>query len=278
MNKYLIESRVVFDDHLMTLSEGDAITALTANETELLLLLMDGVASKQAVIERIWESKGMFVSEGSYHQLVRSLRVKLEERGVAGGLIKTLPRLGLRFVGAAERLAEPASTAAFDEEGRSSVEDGFRSIKDKPAPDAEQYETKQTLSDVAAAARDDAIVAVATDVDEPISNTHVGPRRPMYFMFCAVLVIWAGVLSWLTFSTRSEAFQFRFQQTIDGVHYFSDGRMEQKSLLQAIGVTPPKGSFVYEIELGMNDWLAVCQKPIDKEPELCDAYFVQRSN
>ena len=95
----------------MTFSQGNAVTGLAANEAELLLILMQGIASKQAVIEQIWESKGMFVTEGSYHQLVRSLRLKLEEQGVAGSLIKTLPRLGLKFVGAVERIADQPTVA-----------------------------------------------------------------------------------------------------------------------------------------------------------------------
>src|ERR1700676_2679998 len=95
----------------MTFSQGHAVTGLAANEAELLLILMQGVATKQAVIEQIWESKGMFVTEGSYHQLVRSLRLKLEEQGVAGSLIKTLPRLGLKFVGAVERIADQPTVA-----------------------------------------------------------------------------------------------------------------------------------------------------------------------
>ncbi|EEH28003.1 putative transcriptional regulator [Burkholderia pseudomallei Pakistan 9] len=113
LSKYQIDGSVVFDSQAMTLSRGDIVTTLTANETELLCILMQGTASKQAVIEQIWESKGLFVTEGSYHQLVRALRVKLDEQGIPPTQVKTLPRLGLRFLGFAELLdASPPSPDA----------------------------------------------------------------------------------------------------------------------------------------------------------------------
>ncbi|HGL4258942.1 TPA: hypothetical protein ACKE3D_002633 [Burkholderia dolosa] len=45
--KFLIEQDVVFDSERMTLSRGNASTSLTVNETVLLSLLIDGIASRQ---------------------------------------------------------------------------------------------------------------------------------------------------------------------------------------------------------------------------------------
>ncbi|AIO70130.1 winged helix-turn-helix domain-containing protein [Burkholderia oklahomensis] len=104
----------------MSIYRKDNITRLTPNETELLSILMKGTVRKQAVIEQVWGSKGLVVADGSYHQLIRTLRVKLAEQDLASNTIKTLPRLGLKFVGTIEFLA------------------------DFPAVDAVQYPTAQT--------------------------------------------------------------------------------------------------------------------------------------
>ncbi|MHA7163715.1 type III secretion system regulator BprP, partial [Burkholderia pseudomallei] len=103
-------------------------------------------------------------------------------------------------------------------------------------------------------------------------------RRAAYLAIYVTLAAWASVLTWQTFRHRDNTFRFRFTRTVDGIHYFSDGRMNQPNLLKAIDVKPLKGSFVYEIELGSNDWLAVCPESIYETPELCQAYFFEKNN
>jgi hypothetical protein len=103
-------------------------------------------------------------------------------------------------------------------------------------------------------------------------------KRPVaYYAAYALLAIWAGALAWKIFFHPDNRFEFRFERTIDGVHYFSNGRMEQKALLGALKVTPPQGAYVYQIALGTNDWLAVCTQPIYKAPELCETYFIEKN-
>ncbi|WP_159086359.1 winged helix-turn-helix domain-containing protein [Burkholderia mayonis] len=91
---------------MMSIGSGDNITRLTPKETQLLSILMEGVVRKEVVVEQIWGSKGLVVSDGSYHQLIRTLRVKLTEQGLGKNSIKTLPRIGLEFVGTIESAAE----------------------------------------------------------------------------------------------------------------------------------------------------------------------------
>ncbi|KVD76332.1 transcriptional regulator [Burkholderia sp. ABCPW 14] len=275
MSKYCIDGCVVFDSQAMTLSRGDIVTTLTANETELLSILMLGTASKQAVIEQIWESKGLFVTEGSYHQLVRALRVKLDEQGIASTQVKTLPRLGLRFVGFAEPLDD--SQPAAD-------------VYAAPAPPKPRAASSDTRAHSGAPIAPEAVLHRAEPVGPPFdatqarrpvaraANVRSPRRRAAYLAIYVMLAAWAGVLTWQTFRHPDNTFRFRFAQTTDGIHYFSDGRMNQPDLLKAIDVKPPKGSFVYEIELGSNDWLAVCPESIYKTPELCQSYFIEKSN
>jgi DNA-binding winged helix-turn-helix (wHTH) protein len=291
--KYLIEHRLVFDSNLMTLSNGDVVTALAANETELLTLLMQGIATKQAVIEQVWESKGMVVTEGSYHQLVRSLRLKLEEQGVSGSLIKTLPRLGLKFIGTVEPVAEapapavspaplPAPEAAPEAGGAAAADAASIAAE---ASDAHTQTPSFEASDEAAApfpapepaaALSDAADTLAAPAPASAAPPKKRHRLATYAIY-GVLIAWAGVLAWKTFFDGNPKFEFAFAQTVDGVHYFSNGKMEQKTLLQSINVTPAPGSYVYQIGLGNNDWLAVCPKSIYEAPEQCETYFVEKA-
>ncbi|MGV2290543.1 winged helix-turn-helix domain-containing protein [Trinickia sp. YCB016] len=298
--KYLIEHRLVFDSNLMTLSNGDLVTALAANETELLTLLMQGIATKQAVIEQVWESKGMVVTEGSYHQLVRALRLKLEEQGVSGSLIKTLPRLGLKFIGTVEPVAEaPASVVApsplpsLEPAAEAGVSAGVsnETDADRIAAEASDAPTQAPLRDASGEA---AVPPLAPEPAATLSASEgslaapeattpaiVAPptkrRRLVTYAVYGVLIAWAGVLAWKTFFDGTRKFEFPFAQTVDGVHYFSNGRMEQKELLQSIHVTPVAGSYIYQIGLGNNDWLAVCPKSIYEAPEQCETYFVEKA-
>nr|WP_206995988.1 helix-turn-helix domain-containing protein [Trinickia mobilis] len=294
MEKYLIEHQLVFDSHLMTLSHDDVVTALAANETELLTLLMQGNATKQAVIEQVWESKGMVVTEGSYHQLVRSLRVKLEEQGVPGSLIKTLPRLGLKFIGTVEPIVDTPVSARSGEVAVHAGASEVAAAEPVAAGEASMGEVEPPLSEGSAeaparvpaaepaAALADAAAAVAAPDDaapDGAAPVRVAPpkkrRRPLTYAVYGVLLAWAGVLAWKTFFDGNRKFEFPFAQTVGGVHYFSNGKMKQKALLQSIQVTPAKGSYVYQIGLGNEDWLAVCPKSIYEAPEQCETYFVE---
>ncbi|NTY41625.1 MULTISPECIES: winged helix-turn-helix domain-containing protein [Burkholderia cepacia complex] len=275
MSKYQIDGSVVFDSQAMTLSRGDIVTTLTANETELLCILMQGTASKQAVIEQIWESKRLFVTEGSYHQLVRTLRVKLDEQGIPPTQVKTLPRLGLRFLGVAKLLDEspPSPDAHAASAPPAASEPSLAPESESAAPDA-PIVSNASPTPIAAPAPPPSVPAPVKHAAQSRSPR----RRATYLAIYVTLAAWVSVLAWETFRHRDNTFRFRFTRTLDGIHYFSDGRMNQPALLKAIDVKPLKGSYVYEIELGSNDWLAVCPESIYETPELCQAYFIEKSN
>ncbi|SDV46921.1 winged helix-turn-helix domain-containing protein [Chitinasiproducens palmae] len=114
MKRYLIENRLFFDSHLMTLESVGQRSELTANEAELLCLVLDGEASKAAVMARVWTDKGVIVTDSSYHQLTRALRLRLAEHGIAPALLKTLPRHGVRFMGQVRRLEGRDGREALD--------------------------------------------------------------------------------------------------------------------------------------------------------------------
>jgi DNA-binding winged helix-turn-helix (wHTH) protein len=320
LGKYLIEHRLLFDSHLMTLSHGGCVSGLAANEAQLLLLLMDGTVKKQTVIAEVWESKGVYVTESSYHQLVRSLRLKLEAHGVAGSLIKTLPRFGLRFVGAVEHLPDetPPVRAGPATEPTASGPDAAQPVVARPAATVSTqdaplpHEADERDSDAGAegdipvAHRNEQVTQLTAASAPGIKDEHtrtVAPAAPLefdprrlkpgtsekprpqvprqarrFFSYKVVylaLSVWAAFLAWRTFFPKEEPFHFRYQQTIGGVHYFSTGKMEQRQLLKPLGIAPVPGSYIYQIDLGERDWLAICPRSIYEAPELCKTYFFE---
>jgi len=80
---------------------------LSCNEFQLLLLLVEGTQTKEALIERIWGGRGIVVTDASYYQLVTRLRHSFEAVGLARNRIRTIPRYGLELV----RQPAPATEA-----------------------------------------------------------------------------------------------------------------------------------------------------------------------
>ncbi|MDY0417842.1 helix-turn-helix domain-containing protein [Enterobacter sp. 170198] len=78
---------------LATADHGDI--HLTPNERRLLELILSGKCKKETIFEEIWLNQGMIVSESSYHQLIKMLRRKLQNAGLPGSIIKTIPRYGV---------------------------------------------------------------------------------------------------------------------------------------------------------------------------------------
>jgi DNA-binding winged-HTH domains len=78
---------------LVTRESGDI--HLTPNERRLLELIISGKCKKETIFDEIWHNQGTVVSESSYHQLIKMLRRKLQQAGLPGSMIKTIPRYGV---------------------------------------------------------------------------------------------------------------------------------------------------------------------------------------
>ncbi|WP_226377342.1 MULTISPECIES: winged helix-turn-helix domain-containing protein [Burkholderia] len=265
LKKCLIERRLIFDSQLMTLSGEVTITQLTANETELLLILLEGMATKQAIISRVWESKGMFVTDGSYYQLVRALRVKLQDQGISGSLIKTLPRIGLKFVGAVEPLNAPGQ---YDDIAATPIrsvtmESKMVSTAILQQPTCDSIETESNPSDF-----------TGSFLVTPPGMRTSPVRSLVYILVCTIIATWFGMFSWKTFTKYEQAHQFTLQKIIGGVHYLSIGDIEQSDLPKTLDIAPPQGTYVYRIGLRSGNWLAICPRSISMHPESCKTYFL----
>jgi DNA-binding winged helix-turn-helix (wHTH) protein len=113
----VLEGRVLFDRQRRHLSTQDAHVELKEHEARLLSALLDGIQDKREIIALLWESRGVIVTENNYYKVVKGLRNAFEAVGLSADLLKTLPRVGVAFVGSFAPLTdEPTSSSALPQE------------------------------------------------------------------------------------------------------------------------------------------------------------------
>jgi TolB-like protein len=104
-----------FDTERCELRKGERIIALEPQVYAVLRLLIENrgrLVTRDDLIEQVWN--GRFVSDSTVSSRIKSARQAIADDGDAQRLIKTLPKLGFRFVG--EVAAEPSASAeVFDE-------------------------------------------------------------------------------------------------------------------------------------------------------------------
>ncbi|RRW88822.1 winged helix-turn-helix domain-containing protein [Pandoraea apista] len=240
--KYLIENLVVFDCSHPSLSCNGRLTELNENESKLLALILGGLVSKSTVIQQVWGDKGLIVTDNSYHQLVRMVRNRLEEFGVSGRLIKTLPRQGLKFVGTVSMLTNetPPPTGEV-----TSVLDGRQTdINPLPRTSTRLQHLRQTLW--------------------RIEGT-----------FLVGALVWLGIITWQMTTIEENSLGILGVLKRDAQRYAAT-QAENLALLSAIGVKPRPGEHVYKISHGNEAWLVVCPVAPDAAGgEVCATYLTK---
>ncbi|WP_080433516.1 winged helix-turn-helix domain-containing protein [Burkholderia ubonensis] len=217
----------------MTLLHLGVTTHLTANEAELLSMLMRDIASKQAVIEQIWESKRIFVSEGSYHQLVHTLRSKLERLGLSRRIIKTLPRIGLKFVGKVEPVDEapavqPETTLNDLDDSRSVVLDGCHIIEVPSVPTEGSFSPRTSHRKLPA----------------------LRWPRVTYAAVVATFALWTVIFSLQVVHDHTARSGTHDNSDVTSVQYRHDGEVQSATLLTADANLHRKRGDVYDIRPG----------------------------
>lgn len=99
---FVLEGQVLYDAQRRYLSRQDLQVELKEHEARLLSALLNGVQSKREIIALLWESRGVIVTENNYYKVVKGLRNAFESIGLSADLLKTLPRIGIAYVGTAE--------------------------------------------------------------------------------------------------------------------------------------------------------------------------------
>ncbi|BEV70901.1 MULTISPECIES: hypothetical protein [unclassified Paludibacterium] len=108
---FVLEGQVLYDAQRRYLSRQDQQVELKEHEARLLSALLSGVQSKREIIALLWESRGVIVTENNYYKVVKGLRNAFEAIGLSADLLKTLPRIGIAYVGTAEVQGEAAPAA-----------------------------------------------------------------------------------------------------------------------------------------------------------------------
>ena len=118
----------VLDASRRELRQGDALVSVEPQVFDLLEFLVharDRVVSRDDLLAAVW--RGRIVSEATLSSRVNSARAAIGDTGAEQRLIRTLPRKGLRFVGAVQEIADPASESVAEPAGgkpRTSDPDG----------------------------------------------------------------------------------------------------------------------------------------------------------
>ena len=97
---YLIENEYVrFDgeNNRIQFTGADTGIDLTEQQSRLLWLLLTGTTGKQEIIRYVWSDNHTAITDNNYHQLIYQCRALFRRHGVPDGVIKTLPRHGVKF-------------------------------------------------------------------------------------------------------------------------------------------------------------------------------------
>jgi TolB-like protein len=113
--------RIIFDNHTLDtdrreLRRGSVSIGVQPQVFDLLVYLVqhrDRVVSKDDLIASVWN--GRFVSESTLTSCINAARKAIGDSGHSQNLIRTIPRKGLRFVGAAHMEAEDERSASAAE-------------------------------------------------------------------------------------------------------------------------------------------------------------------
>ncbi len=104
--------RFSLDTEKHELERDGAAVPLEPQVFALLLLLVENggrLVSKDEIVEKIW--KGRIVSESAIASRVKSARQAIGDDGAAQRLIRTVPKVGFRFVGEVEAASRPTIAA-----------------------------------------------------------------------------------------------------------------------------------------------------------------------
>ncbi len=111
MEKFLINDLVVFSTEkksLIPLNDTGNTVSLNGPASECLTLLLKKngkVIDQKEFFHEVWESKGQYVTTNTFYQNISVLRKAMKAVGINDEIIKTLPKLGIKFTGKVEMIS-----------------------------------------------------------------------------------------------------------------------------------------------------------------------------
>src|SRR5258707_13992333 len=112
---YLFDNYSLYTD-IREVRQGSAVVSCEPQVFDILEHLIrhrDRVVSKDDLVASIWQ--GRIVSESAISTQINAARCAIADSGEKQGLIKTIPRKGLRFVGTVREQQGPADTAGSEQ-------------------------------------------------------------------------------------------------------------------------------------------------------------------
>ncbi|MEJ8833118.1 winged helix-turn-helix domain-containing protein [Enterobacter cloacae] len=112
---YLIEDKVVFEpdtSRLWPANEPESAVTLYAPVSQCLFLLVQHpleVLSQEFFFNEVWRKNGLYVNANTLYQNMALLRKALHAMGIKKDVIKTVPRQGMKFIGAVRILGDETS-------------------------------------------------------------------------------------------------------------------------------------------------------------------------
>src|ERR1700730_12800026 len=105
----------VLDSTRRELRRGDSLVAVEPQVFDVLQFLIrarERVVSRDDLLAAVWD--GRIVSEATLSSRVNSARAAIGDNGKEQRLIRTLPRKGIRFVGAVREESDPPSESVLE--------------------------------------------------------------------------------------------------------------------------------------------------------------------
>ncbi|MBB1199396.1 hypothetical protein EGM70_03660 [Enterobacteriaceae bacterium 89] len=102
---YLIEDKVIYSpdtSRIWPVNNPQAYVTLYVPASQCLLLLIthaEEVLTQPFLSYEVWEKNGLYVNTNTLYQNIAVLRKSLKQAGLNQEVIKTIPRMGLKFIG-----------------------------------------------------------------------------------------------------------------------------------------------------------------------------------
>lgn len=128
MERFLINDLVMFSTErkaLISLDDTGNTVSLNGPASECLTLLLNKngkVIDQKEFFYEVWESKGQYVTTNTFYQNISVLRKAMKAVGINDDIIKTLPKLGIKFTGKVEMISAEHKLYNLSENSQGNIE------------------------------------------------------------------------------------------------------------------------------------------------------------
>lgn len=191
--KYVINDTVLYipDEHrLKPLGRRGKETLLNTPVNRCLLLLLKNpgdIVRQETLLTEVWEKNGQYVTMNTLYQNVLLLRRGMREAGIIVSAIRTIPKIGVKFVGKVQLVEEEDNNHVVS---KVNISDQDIPVKREIKQDPETMNVDTTLESVS----DDEIVSENVNRGSWI-NWLKENREIRFFLPAAILILFASLFT-----------------------------------------------------------------------------------